>query len=161
MPRETRTLPSSLDSVEAARGLSEAARTAGLMVGVLVEIDAGLGRVGVTPGPDVIALAQAVDRMANLDFRGIAFYPGHIKYMDNEGHAALARISDLLDSVISDLKAAGFAAEIVSGGSTPTMHHLHEVRHMNEARPGTYIFNDRNTHSFAPARWTIAPPQCC
>jgi D-serine deaminase-like pyridoxal phosphate-dependent protein len=43
------------------------------------------------------------------------------------------------------LKTAGFAPKIVSGGSTPTMHHLHKVRQMNEARPGTYIFNDRNT----------------
>jgi D-serine deaminase-like pyridoxal phosphate-dependent protein len=135
----------SLDSVEAAQGLSDAAAGAGVTVGVLVEIDAGMGRVGVTPGPQVIALAKAIDRMPNLEFRGIAFYPGHIKLMDDAGHAALARVDDLLSSVISDLKTAGFAVPIVSGGSTPTMHHLHEVPHMNEARPGTYIFNDRNT----------------
>jgi D-serine deaminase-like pyridoxal phosphate-dependent protein len=135
----------SLDSVEAAQGLSEAARSAGVKVGVLVEIDAGLGRVGVTPGPQVISLAQAIDRLANLEFRGIAFYPGHIKLMNDQGHAELERLGDLLGAVIGDLKTAGFAVQIVSGGSTPTMHYLHEVRHMNEARPGTYIFNDRNT----------------
>ena len=33
---------------------------------------------------------------------------------------------------------------MVSGGSTPTEWHAHEVKGMNEVRPGTYIFNDRN-----------------
>lgn len=135
----------SLDSVEAAKGLSDAAHSAGVTVGVLVEIDAGLGRVGVVPGSPAVTLAQAVDRMANLEFRGIAFYPGHIKHMNEQGHAALERLGDLLGAVIGDLKTAGFAVQIVSGGSTPTMRYLHEVRHMNEVRPGTYIFNDRNT----------------
>src|ERR1700739_3526913 len=38
-----------LDSLEAARALSGAAQNAQVEVGVLVEFDAGLGRVGVTP----------------------------------------------------------------------------------------------------------------
>jgi D-serine deaminase-like pyridoxal phosphate-dependent protein len=39
-----------LDSVFAARQLSEAARAAQLEIGVLAEVDVGLGRVGVAPG---------------------------------------------------------------------------------------------------------------
>ena len=51
----------------------------------------------------------------------------------------------MLSGVARDLKQAGLTPKIVSGGSTPTMFHSHEVAEMNEIRPGTYIFNDRNT----------------
>jgi D-serine deaminase-like pyridoxal phosphate-dependent protein len=34
---------------------------------------------------------------------------------------------------------------VVSGGSTPTAWHSHELRGLTEIRPGTYIFNDRTT----------------
>src|SRR5438309_246184 len=53
--------------------------------------------------------------------------------------------SDILDVVVRDLTAAGFPPATVSGGSTPTLFHSHKVRNLNEIRPGTYIFNDRNT----------------
>jgi D-serine deaminase-like pyridoxal phosphate-dependent protein len=35
--------------------------------------------------------------------------------------------------------------KIVSGGSTPTLFHSHEMAGLNEIRPGTYVFNDLNT----------------
>ena len=131
----------SVDSVEVAQQLSDA----GLLVGVLAEMDAGMGRVGVEPGAPLIDLAKAISRMPGLTFRGIAFYPGHIKSTDEAGMSAMAKLGALLESVRSDLTHAGIEAAIFSGGSTPTMWHSHEVPVMNEIRPGTYIFNDRNT----------------
>ena len=131
----------SVDSVEVAQQLSDA----GLEVGVLAETDVGMGRVGVEPGAALVALAKATSRMPGLTFRGIAFYPGHIKSTDAAGLAAIAKLSALLESIRADLTQAGIEAPIVSGGSTPTMWHSHEVAVMNEIRPGTYIFNDRNT----------------
>ena len=134
----------SLDSVPVAEQLSAAARDAGVEIDVLAELDAGLGRVGVQPSA-IVPLAQAVQRMPALRYAGIAFYPGHIKNLDEAGRAALDALSALLTNVVRDLKQAGLEPGIVSGGSTPTMFHSHEVAEMNEIRPGTYIFNDRNT----------------
>ena len=34
---------------------------------------------------------------------------------------------------------------IVSGGSTPSLFHSHELPGLNEIRPGTYVYNDWNT----------------
>src|SRR5262249_11811762 len=68
-----------LDSTFAARQLSDAARAAGVTVGVLAEVDVGLGRVGVNPGEPLLALAQAIDRLPHVTLEGITFYPGHIK----------------------------------------------------------------------------------
>jgi D-serine deaminase-like pyridoxal phosphate-dependent protein len=134
----------SLDSLSAAQPLSDAACAAGIRIGALAEVDVGLGRVGVEPA-DVLALAQNIARLPGLRFEGIAFYPGHVKLMDEEGLRSLEAVGEALGPVLGDLRNAGLDPRIVSGGSTPTMFHSHRVEGLNEIRPGTYIFNDRNT----------------
>jgi len=134
-----------LDSLAAARALSDAARAAQVDVGVLVEFDAGLGRVGVAPGEQLLDLARGVRGLPNLDFQGLAFYPGHIKDLDAWGMRALAELSELVGRIRADFERAGIAVPIVSGGSTPTLFHSHEIHGLTEIRPGTYLFNDINT----------------
>jgi len=119
-----------LDSLEAAEQLK------GTGVGILVEIDVGLGRVGVAP-TEAPALAKSIQGIDGITFRGITFYPGHIKHEDPEGIKAL---SDVISRIASTLD-----PEIISGGSTPTLFHSHEVEGLNEIRPGTYVYNDLNT----------------
>lgn len=130
-----------LDSLIAAQQLSEAAERSGVRFGVLVEIDVGLGRVGVAPS-DAVDLARAVVAMPGLEWRGITFYPGHIKDQDAE---KLAALSQMVGGLAGDFAAAGMKPEIVSGGSTPALFHSHEIEGLNEIRPGTYVFNDLNT----------------
>ncbi|HUS06606.1 MAG TPA: alanine racemase [Bryobacteraceae bacterium] len=140
----------SLDSETAAAQLSEAASAAGVTIGVLAEIDAGLGRVGVQPGPDLVALAKAIERLPGLRFDGIAFYPGHIR----SASAPLEALSEVVAGAVTDLEVAGFEVRLVSGGSTPTLLNSHRVARLNEIRPGTYIFNDRNTVECGAVEWT-------
>jgi D-serine deaminase-like pyridoxal phosphate-dependent protein len=83
--------------------------------------------------------------MPHLRLAGITFYPGHIKDLDETGRHALAALSALLQQILSDLRAAGIEPDIVSGGSTPTLYHSHEIEGLTEIRPGTYVFNDVNT----------------
>ncbi len=138
-----------LDSIELARGISEAATQE---IGVLAEVDVGLGRVGVSPGEPLLALARAIEGLPHLRFEGITFYPGHIKSMDAAGLDALAKVSATVRSILDDFSTAGIEVKIVSGGSTPALFHSHEVDGLNEIRPGTYVFNDMNTvHSGACA----------
>jgi D-serine deaminase-like pyridoxal phosphate-dependent protein len=136
-----------LDSAEAARQLSEASTAAGAEIGVLAETDVGLGRVGVAPGEPLLELARAIDALPNLRFEGVTFYPGHIKSLDGAGRWALAKLSELLSLILEDFRRAGIEVKIVSGGSTPTLFHSHEIAGLNEIRPGTYVFNDINTVS--------------
>ncbi len=145
-------LSMSLDSLEAASALSEAAAAAGRKIGVLTEIDVGLGRVGVAPGPDLDRLIEFVDRAPGLVWDGLAFYPGHIKSLDEAGLSAIAQLSEMLENVLSRLAQHGFQPKVVSGGSTPTGEHSHRISGMNEIRPGTYIFNDRNSASIGSCR---------
>ncbi len=130
-----------LDSLTAAGQLSQMAEATGARFGVLVEIDVGLGRVGVAP-PDTLAMASAVAAMPGLEWRGITFYPGHIKDQDE---AKLTALSETVGRIVGEFTAAGMKPEIVSGGSTPALYHSHEIEGLNEIRPGTYVFNDMNT----------------
>jgi D-serine deaminase-like pyridoxal phosphate-dependent protein len=133
-----------LDNAFAARQLSDAARAAQVEIGVLAEVDVGLGRVGVAPG-ELVQLAQVMLKLPHLRFEGITFYPGQIKSLDEAGLEGLAHVSEILRGIMNDFRAAGIETKIVSGGSTPTLFHSHEVHGLTEIRPGTYVFNDINT----------------
>jgi D-serine deaminase-like pyridoxal phosphate-dependent protein len=134
-----------LDSTVAAQELSDAASAAGVELGVLAEADVGLGRVGVAPGKPLLALARFIEKLPNVTLEGITFYPGHIKDLEESGRAALAQLSALVANILVDFRKAGIETRIVSGGSTPTLFHSHEIEGLTEIRPGTYVFNDINT----------------
>jgi D-serine deaminase-like pyridoxal phosphate-dependent protein len=141
-----------LDNLTSARQLSDAARESGVEFSVLAEADVGLGRVGVPPG-EIAELGRALSNLPHLKLQGIAFYPGHIKQMDEEGHAAVDKLSETVASMLEQFRAAGLPLNIVSGGSTPALYESHRVAGVNEIRPGTYIFNDRNTVECGSCRW--------
>jgi len=133
-----------LDSVFAARQISDAARAANVELGILAEVDVGLGRVGVPPA-SLLALAQSIEKLPHVTFEGITFYPGQVKDLEETGLRALAQVGELLHSILCEFRTAGVEVKIVSGGSTPTLYHSHELAGLTEIRPGTYVFNDVNT----------------
>src|SRR3954451_1583375 len=66
--------------------------------------------------------------------------------MNEEGsQEAIEQLSQTVRGMLDDFKRAGMEVKIVSGGSTPTLFHSHEVSGLNEIRPGTYVYNDVNT----------------
>ncbi len=130
-----------LDSLTAACHLSKAGAAAGVEFSVLIEMDVGLGRVGVAPS-DALDLARAVGALPNIRVRGLAFYPGHIK---DQNELLIAELSATIEAVRNQFDSAGVTPEIVSGGSTPLLFRSHEIAGVNEIRPGTYLFNDMNT----------------
>lgn len=134
-----------VDSMEAAGPVAAAAREAGVEISFLAEMDAGLRRVGVPPGEPLLDLVRALAALPGARWRGLAFYPGHIKSLDEAGRAQLGSLRESLWSTVGLLRSRGFEPEIVSGGSTPLLWESHTLPELNEIRPGTYIFNDRNT----------------
>ena len=134
-----------LDSDVAAHDLSQAAHDVGSTVRVLVELDAGMHRVGVQSPAEAVALAQRITALPELEVAGIAFYPGHIRGHVGEQAAQLAELGQLVAEARDEFARAGLGVDVVSAGSTPTLWRTHEVPGVNEMRPGTYIFNDRTT----------------
>ena len=142
-----------LDSREVLRGVARAAREAGREIGILVEIDAGMRRVGVQTPAEAVMLARAAAGITGVSYRGVMFYPGHIRAPAEEQQPLLGAVSDRLSPFLEALETAGLPAEIVSGGSTPTLPRSHQVRGLTEIRPGIDVFNDRNTLAAGACQW--------
>jgi D-serine deaminase-like pyridoxal phosphate-dependent protein len=144
LPEETG-ITVAIDSREIATQLGGAARERGRSVGVLVELDLGMHRVGLPSIADAVELARLVAATPPLIYRGIAFYPGHIRAQVGRQAEELERLDAGLRLAIQELDRAGLRPPIVSGGSTPTVWRTHEIGGITEIRPGTYVFNDRAT----------------
>jgi len=140
-----RNVRAALDSQAALEMISSAAAAAGTVVGLLVDLDVGLGRTGVQTPEEALALAQAVERAPHVRLDGIMIYPGHIGELPAEQSAGLQAVRALLDETLDLWQRHGLKAAIVSGGSTPTLYQSHEIPRVTELRPGTYVFNDMNT----------------
>lgn len=145
-----------LDSAIAVDDISRAALAAGSHVRVLVEMDAGMHRVGVASPADAVALARRVAAAPRLELGGIAFYPGHVRGPVAEHGAQLASLGTLIAETRSAFALAGLDLGVVSAGSTPTLWHSHQIPGVTEIRPGTYIFNDRTTSEIG----ACAPDDC-
>ena len=135
-----------LDSAEAIDQLAEAATEYNRPVSVLVEIDLGMHRVGVTSANRAIELVRLVLARPPLEYAGITFYPGHIRQSVTAQEQSLGELSSALAGVLSELERVNLRPGIVSGGSTPTAFRTHEIGGVTEFRPGTYVFNDRTTY---------------
>ena len=133
-----------LDAVEVLRPLAAAGAAAGRTFGILVELDAGLGRTGVVAPEDAVRVAEAAASLTGARFDGLMFYPGHVRIPRTEQPAALARLSDRIDAFVAALEGAGLPPGVVSGGSTPTLWDSHLLRGVTEVRSGTCIYNDRD-----------------
>ncbi|NMO21159.1 D-TA family PLP-dependent enzyme [Pyxidicoccus fallax] len=152
LPRHVR-LTVALDSREALEGVSRAAHEAGREVGVLVELDMGMRRVGVQSPEDAVSLARAVSSAHGVRLRGVIFYPGHVRAPRAEQGPVLREQSSRLGTVLDALSAAGLKPEVVSGGSTPTLWRSHEVAGLTEIRPGINVLNDRNSTFVGACEW--------
>lgn len=134
-----------VDSAAAITALADAAVAAKVRLGLLIELDVGMGRTGVGTAAESLALAQLVSCTDGLRLDGLLCYPGHIWSPASEQEAPLQAVSTQLEEASALWARHGLEARIVSGGSTPTAFQSHLVKAYTEIRPGTYVFNDMNT----------------
>src|SRR5271157_225993 len=142
----TRRLLLALDSEAAAQELSRAAAAQNASIGVLVEFDAGGRRCGLDPGPALVALAKAIEKLPGLKFRGLMGYFGNVWGTSAERRAEAEQVAERVARGLEAFRAEGMPVEIVSGGSTPSAEFAHLIPGLTEIRPGTYVYNDLNTY---------------
>ena len=123
-----------LDNQAVAHGLSEAFAASGSALRVLIECDTGADRCGVQSAAEVLALAQAIDRLPGLELAGLMTYPPQGRPTD---------VGAWLDKARDALTAAGLPCAVISTGGTPDMLQAAEYGCASEHRPGTYIYGDR------------------
>ena len=89
------------DSAQNARLLSEAASAMGLIADVVVDVDPGGHRTGITPGQPAVELAQLIDSLPSLNLRGLLCYDGgsqHVKGFEQRKNQTLERLAGATDT---------------------------------------------------------------
>ena len=125
--------------------LRAAALRAEVRLGVLVEIDVGMGRSGLDGGSDaLLPLVSSVAEGEALEFRGLQGYEGHaVLEMERSERARLVAIAaEILRAEQGRLEAAGYPCELVSGGGTGTFDLADEAGALTEIQAGSYVLMD-------------------
>jgi len=133
------------DNCAVAKRFAEVAASLGKPLKLLVDIDPGLGRTGLRPGTDAIALVCEIARNPAFELKGLQCYAGDLQHLEsyNERRAkSLAALADLA-SLCRSLESEGIAPKIVSGGGTGTFDIDAEARILTELQVGSYVFMDR------------------
>ena len=162
------TIAVAVDNAGNVTQLSEAAQASGVTLGVLVEIDAGLGRCGVSSGSEALALAQAVQSSPGLRFDGLMAIPPVI--FPNEGSQEAAQpvdtagqARDQLQPVLDTrdlIERAGIQVSVVSVGGTHNYDVASELKGITEVQAGSYPLMDypycQCRPEFSPAARVLA-----
>jgi D-serine deaminase-like pyridoxal phosphate-dependent protein len=133
--------------------IGEAARAAGVVLDVYVEVDVGAHRCGIAPGAGAVPLAQAVVSAEGLRFAGIHAYHGGAQHLrtPEERRAAITLAGILALQTRTAIEAAGIACPIVTGAGTGTWPIERDSGVWNELQPGSYPFMDVDYGRNAPA----------
>ncbi len=132
------------DTPENARDLSEAAQATGVTANVVVDVDPGGHRTGITPGRPALELAQLVDRLPALRLRGMLCYDGgsqHVHGFQERRAQTLERLAPAAET-FEMMERAGLDTEIFSGGGTGTYNIDHETPGFTDVQVGSYVFMD-------------------
>jgi D-serine deaminase-like pyridoxal phosphate-dependent protein len=138
------TVRTTVDSMDNARRIAEAASAKGIEVGVLAEIDVGSHRLGVQAGEPAITLAKQLVDTPGIRFDGLQAYHGHLVNMQQ----CAERDEQARDSMLpvvetrQALEAAGVPCPIVSGAGTATYRTVGEMQGIDELQIGSYVTLD-------------------
>jgi D-serine deaminase-like pyridoxal phosphate-dependent protein len=132
-----------VDDEQNARDLSAAAKEAGVVADVVIDVAVGT-RSGIPAGDGAVALAKLIDSLPNLALRGILSYDGGAQHVNGFAARKERALKNLEENVKSfeAMKAAGLNMEIFSGGGTGTYSVQHLTPGFTDVQVGSYVFMD-------------------
>lgn len=141
-----------VDSDDNITALNNMAIERGVKSGVLLEIDVGMDRCGVSSDKKILHLTRKIIESKGLIFKGIMGYEGHavsiVDYEErrrlcNEANNILIRAKELIEK-------DGIPVEIVSAGGTGTYNISGIFPGITEIQAGSYVVNDSTYYKVVP-----------
>lgn len=132
-----------VDEAGNARDLDAAAREAGVVADVVLDVAVGT-RTGIPAGPDALALAELVETLPHLRLRGVLAYDGgaqHVIGYAERRHRALNALEPHA-ALVATMARKGLNTEIFSGGGTGTCSVQHLTPGFTDVQAGSYVFMD-------------------
>ena len=131
-----------VDNPRHCRWLEKAAQAHGHPLDVFLDLDVGMGRTGIQPGPEALELYRSMARSPWLRPRGLHLYDGHLHIPSRaEREKACDGSFAPVTEMIQILETEGLAPEEVICGGSPTfpIHAQHPERMLS---PGTTLLWD-------------------
>jgi len=129
----------SVDCIENAREISDAASALNSRVRAVIEVNIGMNRCGVEPGQPVVDLALEVAKLTSVDLVGVTAWEGgrvvHIKDPDEKKKACEKVVGTLVGSA-NMCRMKGLQMPIVSCGGTGTYTFTSHVSGVTEIQAG-------------------------
>lgn len=125
--------------------LQEAAARHETTIDVILELDVGLNRTGVSPGKPAAETAKYIAETPNLNFKGILAYEAHVKgeaETETEYGELCHAAMDATQQTVEQIEDAGINVEEVKVGGTATSKFSGTHPIVTEINPGMYPFND-------------------
>lgn len=149
-----------VDAAEAVDALGAAARRAGSTVTVLVDIDVGLGRCGVSGPAEAVALGARAEHTRGLHLAGLMGYEGRRRAAEEARSDVIVRAYKLLAETADAFQRAGLPLETVSSAGTSTLHEALADPVITEIQAGTYALMEADLSGldlpFRPALTVLA-----
>jgi len=144
-----------IDHPLAAEAMAKVFSAAGLAVPVYLDINVGMDRTGIAPGPEAVALYELAVHLEGIDPVGLHVYDGHIRDTDPAAlkakcDAAFAPVLELRAAIAAlpaaedggDAAWAGRDLTIVAGGSPTFPVHAGRAAEI-QCSPGTFVYWDK------------------
>jgi D-serine deaminase-like pyridoxal phosphate-dependent protein len=142
--RQTEDLMCVVDNPKNVRDLGQASKESGKNLNVLIDLDPGIHRTGVTSPEKAVELLDEVRREKSLKYVGVQFYCGVQQHIGSysERKAAMCERAVYLQSILSALTEAGAPPSIVTGCGTGTHRIDADLDLFTELQVGSYVFMD-------------------
>jgi D-threonine aldolase len=140
-----------IDNPQAARAMAGVFAAAGLVVPVWLDMNVGMDRTGIAPGPAAVQLYREAAASEGIRPVGLHAYDGHIR--DSDPIARARRCDAAFETILALREAIGNDLKIIVGGS-PTFP-IHARRAVNAGKanptepvpiqcsPGTFVYWDK------------------
>ena len=137
-----------VDNQQHAASLAAAARRVGhgpgRVLDVLIDVDLGMGRTGVSTIEAALQLVDVVCEAEGLSYRGLQAYSGRVQHINEFAERDRVYTGQLrhLSTLIAELDQRGLKPATVSGGGTGTLSFDCREGLLTEHQAGSYIFMD-------------------
>jgi len=148
-----------IDNLAAAAAMATVYADAGLTVPVWIDLNVGMDRTGISPGPDALQLYKESQKLKGIVVAGLHAYDGHIRDSNlaertKKCDAGFAKVTALREEIAgwsgsggegdgtsAGSHGAGVELPIIAGGS-PTFP-IHSRRAGIQCSPGTFVYWDK------------------
>ncbi|MHA1292061.1 MAG: DSD1 family PLP-dependent enzyme [Promethearchaeota archaeon] len=137
-----------VDSEKNIKDLSKFATKENVELEVLIDLNVGMGRTGVSPGEPALKLAKVIKNSQGLKLIGLQAYEGHLTPMMNFEQRKVQTEECMRMAVETKdlLNKNGFSINYITASGSGTYMFSAKYDGITEIQPGTYVFSDEHLY---------------